>query len=269
MSDSRVSDEGPLVELNGVTLARPGGVPVLYQVDLAVRRSEVFAVLGSHASGKTTLLDIVAGLVQPDRGEVRLRLSDASNALSTDPGDRRRHLVYAGSNGLHATLTPVDNVRFFMALAGSPKRLTRLEVENLLRDVGVRDEYLRVPMRRTPRAVPALVHLGLAVLRRTPLVLLDDPTLGLDSADAHQFQASLRFVRDHGITVLASTSDIMLAGGAADRVGILAAGRIAFVRDRTGWFDQSALELYTEYLGDPPSPVRNSRPLLGEVSPQP
>jgi ABC-type multidrug transport system ATPase subunit len=272
--------EVPFVQLTGVSLAGDDGLPVLDELDLAVRRGEVFAVLGSHGAGKTTLLDVVAGLVRPEQGTVELRLTASAEATAGPPEhqgrrkpdptagpesvDRRRHLVYAGSNGLHERLTPVDNVRFFLALAGCAARPQGLEIENLLREVGVPDACLGLRLGLAPRAVPALVHLGLAVLRGVPLVLLDDPTLGLDSADANAFRASVRFVRDRGITVLLATSDVMLAGGAADRVGMLAAGRIAFVRERGGWFDHSALELYAEYLGEPERRAPSVGPLLGE-----
>jgi ABC-type multidrug transport system ATPase subunit len=266
---SRTGVEDPVVELTGVSIAGRDGLPVLHKLDLAVRRGEVYVALGGHGTGKTTLLDIVAGLVRPDQGTVEVRLT-ASGEAPGHPGaaaervDPRPHLVYAGSNGLHETLTPVDNVRFFLSLAGHRTRPSRLEIENLLREVGVPDEYLHVRLGRAPRGVPTLVHLGLAAFRGVPLVLLDDPTLGLDSADAHAFQRSIRFVRDRGGTVLLATSDVMLAGGAADRVGMLGAGRLAITHERTHWLDRSALELYAEYLGEPGPSAGGTGALLRE-----
>lgn len=236
-----------VIRLRAVSCPGRDGSPALHGVTLDVQRGETYALLGGHGAGKTTALDLVVGLLRPDRGQVRVVGRDPC----ADPTTVRHQLSYiGGSSGLHDTLSPVDNVRFFLSLVGQANRASRITVTGVLRQVEIPDRYLDVPVRTLPRWVAVSTQLALAILRQTTVVVLDDPTLGLDSRAASGLHRSLGIVRQGGTTILIATSDVVLAGGVADRTGVLVHGQLTIEHERARWLDRSVVELYNEYLGD-------------------
>ncbi|KAA0253651.1 MAG: ATP-binding cassette domain-containing protein [Acidobacteria bacterium] len=194
----------------------------LQSVDFAVGPGEVFALLGPNGGGKTTLFRILATLLPPSSGAFRV--------LGLDPGRDRREVrrllgVVFQSPALDRSLTVRENLDFQGALFGMPRSLSRERGEGLLSRLGL--------LERAGERVATLsgglarrVEIAKALLPRPPVLLLDEPSTGLDPLARRELRRLLSdLVRENGTTVLLTTH-LFEEADAADRIGILDRGRL-------------------------------------------
>jgi ABC-2 type transport system ATP-binding protein len=202
-------------------------VQALRDVSLAVRPGEVFGLVGPNGAGKTTLIKILAGLIRPTagRGEV------AGISLS-HPQEIRKRVSYVSTTGwmgLEWPLTAEENVRFFAALCGMPVALARARTEEALREVALWEDRRKYPSQLS-NGMRQRVILARALLFRTPLVLLDEPTVGLDPVSAREMLDLIRGpLRARGQTILLTDHQSAEMEVAADRIAVLGAGAIALL----------------------------------------
>jgi len=170
-------------------------------VDLEMRPGEIVGLLGPNGAGKTTLVSILAGLIRPDAGTVRIGSIDALG----HPHQARRLLGLAPQEtGLYPTLTCRQNLRFFGELAGLRRRELRSAVEGVASALQLTDlldrhvQYLSGGERRR-------LHTALALVNRPPLALLDEPTTGADVRTRAQLLQLVRELAAHGSAILYST----------------------------------------------------------------
>jgi heme ABC exporter ATP-binding subunit CcmA len=209
-----------LVHLSGVRKAF-GPTLVLDDIALDVRAGEAVALLGANGAGKTTLLKIVATVWRPTRGTVIV----AGHDCGRDAEAARRHvgLVAHGAH-LYEDLTARENLRFWVTLAGGDPRRTRLD--EALADVdldAVADERVRTFSAGMRRRL-TLARVGLAAPR---VLLLDEPSAGLDQRGKKWLEASLHAFKSAGGAIVMATHSFGRELGIADRIVILAEGRIA------------------------------------------
>jgi heme exporter protein A len=200
-----------LVKFYGTTAALRG-------CDLTVLRGERLALLGPNGAGKTTLLKLLATLVRPSAGHLALFGVDAVR----QPAAVRRQLgVVAHETYLYRDLTAAENLRLYGRLYGVPDRETRIAAG--LARVGLGGLGGR-RVGTLSRGQQQRLALARALLHEPPLLLLDEPDTGLDETG----QALLAtIVRDVAPTVVLATHSVERALALADRVVILAAGRVA------------------------------------------
>jgi heme exporter protein A len=202
-----------------------GGVPVLAGVDLAVDAGEVVALLGPNGAGKTTLLRVLALLLRPHAGRLRLFGVEGSAALPP----LRRRIGYAGHESLcYADLTAAENLAFYARLfdvADAPRR-----IERLLAWAGL-EGAARRPVRTYSRGMTQRLALARALLHAPDLLLLDEPYSGLDPEAADALQEQLGELRAAGHAIVLTTHDVERAAPIATRLAILDRGRIAWVHD--------------------------------------
>lgn len=188
-------------------------------VSFTVAEGEVFALLGRYGSGKTALLEALAGLRRPAGGTVRVRGADPYG---------ERDAVRAGAvwreGGLFPGLTVAEVVDAWRRWTLDP--LTRDDALRLARLQDVSD----VPFERLTPGRRRLLDLALALVGRSDVLFLDEPTAGLDDASAQEVWGVLRGVARHGVAVVVATRDPDEACR-ADRVGVLDAGRLTTARD--------------------------------------
>ncbi len=207
-----------------LTAVSENAVQALEEVSLRIHPGEVFGILGANGSGKTTLVKIMAGLLAPSRGSGRV----AGWSLHRTAEIRRRvsYVSTTGWMGLEWALTAEENVRFFARLCGMSGALAKERTDQALAAVGL--------LADRQKAVSALsngmrqrVILARALLLRTPLVLLDEPTVGLDPVHRNEM---LRLVREvlpaRGQTVVLVDHQADALEGVLDRAAILAEGRV-------------------------------------------
>jgi energy-coupling factor transporter ATP-binding protein EcfA2 len=211
--------KGLALELRGVSFAY-NGAQALRSADLAVRQGEFVALMGPNGAGKTTLLKHCIGLLQPDSGQVRVTGLDtrqvAVEALS-------RHVGYVPQNP--NALLFADTVAEELAFTRRAQGVPRADEEPLLHTLGLagmRDRYPRdLSVGERQRVALAAVLVG-----DPELILLDEPTRGLDYAQKGALISFLRAQKERGRTVIVVTHDVELVAQCAERIVLMEDGRI-------------------------------------------
>ncbi|HHT27580.1 MAG TPA: ABC transporter ATP-binding protein [Firmicutes bacterium] len=208
----------PAIEVHGLS-KRYGDHAALDQVDFSVRRGEIFGLLGPNGAGKTTTLECLEGLRLPDAGRLRV--------MGIDPTRERHKLrqvmgVQLQTGSLPAYFTIREMIRLFSAYheVNPDWAVTeRLGLGNLLNT-----QYQALSTGQKRR-----LSLALATLHQPAVLLLDEPTAGLDVGARIALHELMRELRAQGTTILLSTHDMAEAETMADRVAILLQGRIVAV----------------------------------------
>lgn len=204
-----------MVELEGVHKTFSGrGKPLLDGIDLRVARGETWGLIGPGASGKSVLLKLLCGLLDPDRGAVRV--------------EGRVGMLFQ-NNALFDFMTVGENVAFPLErLGGMAQDEIRARVADKLRAVGLAGSEDKAPNQLSggQRKRAALAR---AVIARPPIIIYDEPTAGLDPVTTSKIYDLLRAERDAtGATVIAVSSDVDALRKFAPRMSMLYQGRLRY-----------------------------------------
>jgi ABC-2 type transport system ATP-binding protein len=186
-------------------------------VDLDVRRGEIFALLGPNGAGKTTTVEILEGYRHRDGGTVSVLGQDPANPVRAW---RSRLGIVLQSNGDLSLLTVTEAVRHFASFYANPR-----DPDEVIASVGLEEKrdtrvvHLSGGQRRR-------VDVALGILGRPELVFMDEPTTGFDPEARRQFWGLIAGLQDEGTTILLTTHYLDEAEHLADRVGVIAGGRI-------------------------------------------
>lgn len=203
---------------------RFGKISVLTNVSMAALPGRVTAVLGPNAAGKTTLAKIVAGLVHADRGTVRI-----GGVPIDSRGEYKRLIGYMPQNpALPENLTPNDLFALLGSLRGEKALVDTALVEDL--DLG---EHLKKPFRTLSGGTKQKVNAAIAFLFSPSLLVLDEPTNGLDPLSAAIVRTKIRDCREQGRTVLLTSHIMSEIEQLADDVVLLYDGTLRFSGDVT------------------------------------
>jgi ABC-2 type transport system ATP-binding protein len=210
------SRDGIALQARGVRKSF-GTIVALDGLDLEVRRGEIYGLLGPNGSGKTTFIRCVAGLVRIDGGTISL--------LGVSPRDA----VTAGRVGymtqtaaLYADLSVDENLSFFARLLDVPDAGAR--IEETLRTVELIDRRRSI-VSTLSGGMKTRVSLAAALLHRPEILLLDEPTVGVDPVLRQEFWGHFRELASRGVTMLVS-SHVMDEASRCDRLGLIRAGRV-------------------------------------------
>jgi ABC-2 type transport system ATP-binding protein len=213
----RVSGADELLDLRSVA-AEIGGVRILRDVTMRIRRGEIVGLLGPNGAGKTTTLSVALGLVVPSAGSVRV--------LGLDPvpyATQVRALVGAlpERGGFYGWMTAPDYLAFFARLYGVERGPS--EIADRLAQVGLAPK----PAQRIEtfsHGMRQRLALARALLAAPRLVLLDEPTSGLDPRGRREIHDTLRSLADDGVGILLSTHLLDDIERLCDRIAVIAAG---------------------------------------------
>jgi ABC-2 type transport system ATP-binding protein len=195
------------------------------EVSFDVARGEIFGVLGPNGSGKSTLIRLVATLLLPDEGEVRVFGHD----VVRQPMQVRRMLNRVSVEAaFFKKLSPLENLMYGARLYGLEAGEARARIGHTLDRLGLERRTFDEPMEQMSRGMQQKVAIARALLSRPALLLLDEPTTGLDPRSKREVQAFIQEQRrEAGTTILLTTHDMVEADGLCDRIAILEGGRIA------------------------------------------
>ena len=209
-----------LLEMRGVRFAFPGWPPTVEGADLTVAPGAFHCLVGRSGCGKTTLLKLAAGLLQPEAGTVRFR-GHAHAAAGPEIG-----FVFQSPNLLE-WLRVIDNVLLPVTLHHRPTAQERGRAQQLLEQLGLAAHAQKYP-RQLSGGQQSRVALARALILAPTLLLLDEPFAALDAITREELQRDLlQMARGSGTTVLFVTHDIAEAVFLADRVDVVEDGRIA------------------------------------------
>ncbi|MBE3589821.1 MAG: ABC transporter ATP-binding protein [Firmicutes bacterium] len=192
-------------------------------VSFEVRAGEVFGLLGPNGAGKTTTIRMIATLLEPSAGRALVAGFDTVR----QPAEVRRRLgaVLAGERSLYWKLTGRENLQYFAVLYDVPASRVRARVEELLQrfDLAARADEL---VERYSTGMKQRLSIARALLADPPVLLLDEPTLGLDPQSARNLREIIREIAAEGRTVLLTTHYMEEADQLSDRIAIMDKGRI-------------------------------------------
>ena len=214
----RLPGAAPALEISG--LYKRFDRPAVNGFDLAVRAGEFYALLGPNGAGKTTILRMVAGLLRPDAGAIRIFGIDAL----TDPVAAKRVLAWVSDEPMiYDKLTPFEYLEFVGGLWGIDTARSEARARDLIDWLGLgpqahqRCEGFSKGMRQKVALAGALVH-------EPKIIILDEPFTGLDAGSARQVKTVLREHVADGGTVIMTTHILEVAERMADRIGVIARG---------------------------------------------
>lgn len=197
---------------------------VVDSVSLVVERGEVFGILGPNGSGKSTLVRIISTLLLPDGGMVRVFGHD----VVREPDAVRRMISRVSADAaFFRRLSAMENLMHAAMLYGVPGATARQRTRELLGRLDMPKDKMDAPMLELSRGMQQKVAVTRAFLTSPVLLLLDEPTTGLDPKSKREVQRFVREVRDtHDATVLLTTHDMEEAELLCDRIAILSEGRV-------------------------------------------
>ena len=189
-------------------------------VDLEVRRGEIFGVLGPNGAGKTTMLSMLATLLRIDGGEAEIFGVD----VRTHPHEVRQLLGVTGQYAsVDENLTATENLLLFGRLLGLSRAEARERAQTLLAQFGLEEAADR-QIAKFSGGMRRRLDLAVSLIRRPPLIFLDEPTTGLDPRTRGQMWNTIRELVADGCTILLTTQYLDEADQLADRIAVIDRG---------------------------------------------
>jgi ABC-2 type transport system ATP-binding protein len=219
-------------------------------VSLTLATGEVLAFLGPNGAGKTTTIKMIAGLIRPDAGRVRIAGVDPHR---NPEALRLLGAVLEGNRNLYWRLTPEENLEYFGVLKGLTHREARRRGRLLLERFDLLSKR-RTTVQTLSRGMQQKLALAVALIHQPKLLLLDEPTLGLDVEATQNVKALVRSIANEGCAILLTTHQLDIAEELSDRVTIIQKGEIIAAsptRDLIQQFSGTAYTIEVEGELDP------------------
>jgi len=235
----------PIISVAGLSKTYASGFKALKNVDLEIRRGEIFALLGPNGAGKTTLISIICGIVNPSEGTIRV---DGRDIVRDYRASRSAIGLVPQELTTDAFESVWNTVSFSRGLFGKPKNPAH--IEKVLKDLSLWDKKdsrvmtLSGGMKRRLLIAKALSH--------EPRVLfLDEPTAGVDVTLRQEMWKLVRSLQVAGVTIILTTHYIDEAEEMADRIGVINKGEIILVEQKTELMRKLGKKQLTLHLEQP------------------
>ena len=217
----------PIISVKGLCKTYASGFEALKNIDLDIRRGEIFALLGPNGAGKTTLINIICGIVNHGSGTI---LADGHNIV-TDYRAARSLIGLVPQELFTDTFETVWNtVCLSRGLFG--KAPDPAHIEKILRDLSLWDKR-KSRMMTLSGGMKRRVMIAKALSHEPQILFLDEPTAGVDVELRRDMWKMVRHLRDTGVTIILTTHYIDEAEEMADRIGIISNGKIILVDEKT------------------------------------
>jgi ABC-2 type transport system ATP-binding protein len=195
------------------------GIPAVDGISFEVQRGEIFGLLGPNGAGKTTTLECLEGIRKPDGGRLRI--------LEVDPSREPRKLrnligVQLQTSGLPPNMTVAEAMKFFCAYHNAAPRYDLLDRLGLKGKYNSQFQHLSTGLQRR-------LALALAIAHKPPVIILDEPTAGLDVESRNELHTLMQELQAEGSSILLATHDMAEAEKLAGRVAILLRGKVVAI----------------------------------------
>ncbi len=250
-----------IISVKGLSKSYKGGFQALKNINLDIRKGEIFALLGPNGAGKTTLISIICGIVNPTEGTVT---ADGHDIITDYRAARYKIGLVPQELTTDAFETVWKTVSFSRGLYGRPANPAH--IEKVLRDLSLWDKKdnkiitLSGGMKRRVMIAKALSH-------EPSILFLDEPTAGVDVELRRDMWDMVRTLRESGVTILLTTHYIEEAEEMADRIGVISKGEIILVEKKTDLIQKLGKKQLTIQLQTPletvPAPLGDHALTLG------
>lgn len=197
-------------------------IAAVRNVSLRVAAGEVLAFLGPNGAGKTTCIKMIAGLIQPDGGQVSIGNYDPHR---NSQARRLLGAVLEGNRNVYWRLTPEENLEYFGVLRGLSPRVARQRGRTLLEQFKLTHKR-RTVVQLLSRGMQQKLAIAVALVHQPQLLLLDEPTLGLDVEATEDVKQLVKELAREGCAILLTTHQLAIAEELSDRVAIINNGTI-------------------------------------------
>jgi linearmycin/streptolysin S transport system ATP-binding protein len=238
-----------------------GPLTAVRDLSLWIADGETYGLLGPNGAGKTTAISMVAGVLEPDAGEIVI----SGERLTVRAAGTRRHIGYVPQEvAVYPDLTARENLRFFARLYGMSRAERRARTEEVLATIGLQERAGEL-VSKYSGGMRRRLNIGIGLLHRPRLLILDEPTVGVDPQSRNAILESVATLSAEGMAVLYTTHYMEEAERLCDRVGVLDEGRLiaeGTVRQLTALVGESD-QVHVTAAGDLESAASAVRQLTG------
>jgi ABC-2 type transport system ATP-binding protein len=210
-------------QTTGFVRRRTKTIEAVRGIDFEVNEGELFGLLGPNGAGKTTTIKMLVTLLIPTSGEARVLGHDVVRDARTVR--RKIGYVFGGDRGAYERLSGLDNLRYFSELYGVPPKVQKRRIPELLDLVGLTGRE-KERVEGYSRGMKQRLHIARGLLHDPPVVVLDEPTIGLDPVGARELRHTIAELAQAGKTVLLTTHYMYEADALCDRIAVIAEGEI-------------------------------------------
>jgi ABC-2 type transport system ATP-binding protein len=210
-------------QTSGFLRRRTKTIEAVNGIDFEVNEGELFGLLGPNGAGKTTTIKMLVTLLIPTSGAARVLGHD----VVRDARAVRRKIgyVFGGDRGAYERLSGLDNLRYFSELYGVPPKVQKRRIPELLELVGLTGRE-KERVEGYSRGMKQRLHIARGLLHDPPVVVMDEPTIGLDPVGARELRHTISELAQAGKTVLLTTHYMYEADALCDRIAVIAEGEI-------------------------------------------
>ncbi|WP_303886696.1 ABC transporter ATP-binding protein [Abiotrophia defectiva] len=210
-----------VIEINGVN-KKIGSKQVIQDVSLSIGRGQVFALLGPNGAGKTTLIRIILGLLKAETGTIRLF---GQELTAQSRSDLLLRIGVQNDGNLYENLTLEDNLALWGQIYGLDQATIKRRLAELKQKFHL-EAYSNMPVGSLSKGNRQKVMLARAMFHNPEVLILDEPTTGLDPAAIDEFYDAIKALKQEGVTIIMSTHYLYGMDGVVDSIGIISEGRI-------------------------------------------
>ncbi|MBE9006922.1 ABC transporter ATP-binding protein [Fortiea sp. LEGE XX443] len=192
---------------------------VLQDLNLYIEAGEIYGLLGANGAGKTTTINIICNLLKADSGDITINHQPISDATKKLIG------IAPQENLLYKTLTCAENLKFFADIYGLDRKTRQQQLQITLAAVNLLDRA-KSPVETLSGGMQRRLNIAVALVHQPKLVILDEPTTGLDIESRYEIWELIRQLKNQGITILLTTHLLDEAERLCNKIGILKNGQI-------------------------------------------
>src|SRR5438477_603196 len=252
-------------QTSGFLRRRTRTIEAVRGIDFEVSEGELFGLLGPNGAGKTTTIKMLVTLLIPTSGSARVHGHDV--VRDAQAVRRRIGYVFGGDRGAYERLSGLDNLRYFSELYGVPAKVQKQRSPELLELVGLTGRE-RERVEGYSRGMRQRLHIARGLLHDPPVIVLDEPTIGLDPVGARELRHTIAELARAGKTVLLTTHYMYEADALCDRIAVIAKGEIVATGTpadlKNAVADRTVIEI--EAYGAPERAIQRLRDAPGVTS---
>ncbi|MGP4075336.1 ABC transporter ATP-binding protein [Halobacillus sp. K22] len=221
-----------VVQMNGIS-HQFGKTTILQDINLSIEKGEIFGLLGPSGAGKTTLVKMMTGILAPGKGEVFL-----NNELMPSLKQMKKYGFMAQSDALYQELTARENLEFFASLYKLSKTKRKQRIQEVMDMVDL-TKHLDQPVETYSGGMKRRLSLAAALVHEPEIIILDEPTVGIDPVLRQSIWQELYRLKEGGVTIIVTTH-VMDEAEKCDRLAMLRDGKVIAVdspeqlKDRIG-----------------------------------